>query len=169
MTEPIFFGTEMDYAWDAFQKAYDGGKRQPERADFDDWWERVALQTKWEDKQHLMDGAWQEGVYCRNRDNTAAFNVYWDNRPCLTMSLEKVMWTAYQAAFDAGKLLPSHAAFQEWWAVGQLVEWKELHEELQAAWSAGVQDREEQGHAGFAAWWQEILDHQPVFGKAKPE
>lgn len=71
-------------------------------------------------------------------------------------------WDAYQKAFDAGKLLPDRTKCDAWWEIALKVAWKDLHEMMSGAWGSGVQDRNEQGTAGFNAWWQEILDKQPV-------
>lgn len=79
--------------------------------------------------------------------------------PTLFGTEKDVAWAAYQAAFDAGKLLPNVAKFEDWWTMfGLNVQWKSKHEMMQAAWGKGVQDRNEQCTAGFDAWWQSIVD-----------
>lgn len=75
-------------------------------------------------------------------------------------------WSSYQAAFDAGKLLPHRDVFETWWSeVALTVQWKDLHDMFGAAWGAGVQDRNVQCTAGYEAWWQaNVIAAQPVIG-----
>jgi hypothetical protein len=84
--------------------------------------------------------------------------------PVLFGTQRDYAWNAWQSAFDAGKLLPDSAKFHAWWNdFGVTVQWKSVHEMMQAAWGKGVQDRNEQCTAGFDAWWQHVLaDAQPV-------
>lgn len=81
-TDPTLFGTERDYARDAYQKAFGDGAA---RAKFETYFDEIYLKL---------------------------------------------------GAFS-------------------------LHDRMQSAWSRGVLDRNEQATAGYAAWWQQILDSQP--------
>jgi hypothetical protein len=72
-------------------------------------------------------------------------------------------WDAWQKAFDAGTLLPDRAKFEKYFDEVYLkLGAYPLRERLNSAWNSGVLDRNEQGTAGFNAWWQEILDSQPT-------
>jgi hypothetical protein len=82
-----------------------------------------------------------------------------DQNPTLYGTQKDVAWAAWQDAFDAGKLLPDRSKFDDWWEqFGTKVQWKSLQELLHAAWGKGVQDRNEQGTAGWSSWWQAIVD-----------
>lgn len=91
--------------------------------------------------------------------------------PVLFGTQKDIAWSAWQAAFDAGALLPDHEKFEAWWEMfGLRVQWKDSREMMHAAWGKGVQDRNEQGTAGFDAWWQMIVNagRQLVTGDAAP-
>lgn len=85
MSDPMLFGTQMDYAWDAWKKASSGSSRPASNEEFKAWW---------------------------------------DGHACTT-------------------------------------HWTSLYEMMHAAWNAGAQE-------GFTAWWQGILDSQPVHGFSTP-
>lgn len=87
--------------------------------------------------------------------------------PILSGTEKEYAWDAWQKAFGisfgGGSILPDHEKFVAWWEVtGSRVAWLSKRELMQSAWQAGVYDRLEQSTAGFNAWWQEILDTQPV-------
>jgi hypothetical protein len=77
MAEPILFGTQKDYAWDAFQTAFDAGKLLPDRTYFETWWTEVGLTVQWKDLRQMFEAAWGSGVQCRNIACTAGFNAWW--------------------------------------------------------------------------------------------
>jgi len=161
MSDPVIWGTQKEFAWDAWQKAFDAGALKPDRQRFEKWWEEVALHTSWTELREMMQWAWLTGVYDRNVQCTAGFDAWFAK----TDTSVEGTWAAWEAAFDAGNLLPSRAAFEEWWELfGRSTQWADVREKLVAAWGSGVQDRVAQCTAGFNAWWQEILDHQPVVG-----
>jgi len=92
------------------------------------------------------------------------------SEPILFGTQKDYAWDAYQSGFGkGGVLLPDRADFEDWWNMfGLGVQWQDLREMFHAAWGKGVQNRNVQGTAGYDAWWQEILDKQPVFGEATP-
>lgn len=164
MVDPILWGTQMEFAWDAWQKAFDAGILKPDRARFDTWWESVALHESWRELRELFQAAWIAAANDRNIQCTAGFDAWFANA---NTNVEGT-WSAWCAAFDAGKLLPSRTSFDSWWdEIGRLVQWTDVRDKLNAAWGSGVQDRVAQCTAGFNAWWQEILDHQPVLSQTQ--
>ena len=90
--------------------------------------------------------------------------------PVLFGTEKDYAWNAWQSAFDAGgTLLPDHDKFEKYFDEVYLkLGAYSLHDRLMSAWNAGVLDRNEQGTAGFNAWWQEILDKHPVTTLAEP-
>jgi hypothetical protein len=79
------------------------------------------------------------------------------DKPQLFGTQKDYAWNAWQAAFDAGTLLPDRDKFETWWTeFGLTIVWKSTREMMQAAWGKGVADRHEQGLAGFNAWWAEV-------------
>lgn len=85
---PILFGTEKDYAWNAWQKAFDAGKLLPSRERFDAWWRDVALVVSWPHIKNLLDAAWKAGVMDRSAQGYSGFNSWWqeilDKQPVIT-------------------------------------------------------------------------------------
>lgn len=58
---PMLFGTEKDYAWNAWQTAYgDGNGTGADQAEFEAWWQRATAQA-WDSTKTLMMAAWQQG------------------------------------------------------------------------------------------------------------
>lgn len=90
--DPILFGTEKDYAWDAYRRGFGAGA-DVDRSRFETYFDEVYLKL---------------GAYS-------------------------------------------------------------LHDRMNSAWNVGVMHRNELGTGGFAAWWQQILDSQPVMGSAVPK
>ncbi len=74
---PILFGTQKDYAWDAWQKAFDAGTLLPARDRFETWWTEVGLTVEWKDLREMMQAAWGSGVQDHNIACTAGFNSWW--------------------------------------------------------------------------------------------
>lgn len=71
MSDRILFGTQLDYAWDAWQRAFGP---QPVRARFDAWWTNVALTKPWSTLYALMYAAWLAGA---NDRNGTGFDSWW--------------------------------------------------------------------------------------------
>jgi hypothetical protein len=86
--------------------------------------------------------------------------------PILFGTEKDYAWDAYEKAFDANALQPDHAVFDKWFddVYLQLGSYS-LHDRLHAAWGAGVQARNIACTVGFGAWWQKILDSQPVISE----
>lgn len=86
------------------------------------------------------------------------------DNPQLNATEMQTAWDAWQKAFDAGRLLPHHDDFQEWWTATALTtSWSTTRDLMQAAWNAGLQDRKQQNaENSFQAWWEEIIASQPV-------
>jgi hypothetical protein len=84
---PILFGTEKDYAWDAYQKGYGDGKLSPDRERFKKYFDEVYLQLGAFSLQDRMRSAWNVGVRDRNEDATAGYDAWWqeilDSQPVL--------------------------------------------------------------------------------------
>ncbi len=90
-----------------------------------------------------------------------------DGDPMLMGTEKDYAWDAWQRAFGEGRvLLPDRAKFEKYFdEIYRVLADFSLHDRLQSAWNSGVLDRNEQGTAGFNAWWQQILDSQPVISK----
>lgn len=87
------------------------------------------------------------------------------NNPTLFGTEKDYAWNAYQSAFDAGTLLPDRKRFEQYFdEVYAKLGAFSLRDRMQSAWNVGVQHRNEACTAGFIAWWQNILDTQPVEG-----
>ena len=84
---PVLFGTERDYAWNAWQTAYGAGSGTgADENEFSAWWERRAAKG-WPSKRSLMAEAWTMG--CRAALNKApTFEEWWqqilDSQPAVT-------------------------------------------------------------------------------------
>lgn len=84
---PMLFGTQKDYAWNAWQTAYGAGNGTgADRAEFDAWWERIAAQPSGSIRA-LMAAAWQEGDRSA-RMKAPTFDAWWqqiiDTQPKVT-------------------------------------------------------------------------------------
>lgn len=77
---PILSGTQMDYAWDAWQKAQFPGTAN--RSEFDAWWS-TALTKQWPSVKALMQAAWDG-----SRALCPTFDMWWkqilDDQPVTT-------------------------------------------------------------------------------------
>lgn len=76
--DPILFGTEKDYAWDAYQKAFDGGVHQPNPAAFEKYFDEVYLKLGAFPLAERLQSAWNSGVLAHNEASTAAFSGWWE-------------------------------------------------------------------------------------------
>ena len=87
-----------------------------------------------------------------------------DKDPMLFGTEKDYAWDAYQKGFGAGET-PSEAKFEKYFndVYLKLANYS-LHDRMQSAWNVGVRHRNELSTAGFDAWWQVILDSQPVTG-----
>lgn len=77
MSDPVLFGTEHDYAWDAYQKAFDAGQLLPDRAKFNAWFDEVYLQLGAYPMRERFNAAWGAGVQERNIQCTAGYDAWW--------------------------------------------------------------------------------------------
>jgi hypothetical protein len=86
--DPILFGTEKDYAWDAYQKGYGDGKLTPNCEKFDRYFDEVYLKLAAYSLHDRMNSAWNVGVMHRNEEATAGFDAWWqeilDTQPKVT-------------------------------------------------------------------------------------
>ena len=86
--DPILFGTEKQYAWDAYQKAFDAGALLPDHGKFSTWFDEVYLKLGEWPMRERMHAAWGAGVQDRNIACTAGFNAWWqeilDTQPKIT-------------------------------------------------------------------------------------
>ena len=74
---PMLFGTEKDYAWDAWQKAFDAGTRLPDHEKFLKWFDEVYLKLGAFSMRDRFHAAWGVGVQDRNEQCTSGFNAWW--------------------------------------------------------------------------------------------
>ena len=59
---PQLFGTQRDYAWNAWQTAFGvGNGTGADEAEFQKWWE-VAVTSRWDSTKTLMLSAWSMGA-----------------------------------------------------------------------------------------------------------
>ena len=77
MSDPILFGTERDYAWDAYQKAFDAGTLLPDPMKFEAYFNEVYLKLGSFSLHDRMQSAWGRGVQDRNEACTTGFNAWW--------------------------------------------------------------------------------------------
>lgn len=73
----IIFGTQKEYAWDDWQKAFDAGAHLPDHQAFLTWWDNTALTTRWNDLRGMMEAAWIMGVQDRTTQTGHGFNSWW--------------------------------------------------------------------------------------------
>lgn len=168
MSDPMIFCTRKECAFDAYSKAFDaGGRDAVSQPKFETWW-AFALSVTWASLKDLTQAAWSAGVQARVEACTAGWDMFWNQSepPDLGAPIQSygwLAWSAWQVAFDSGKLLADHAKFETWrTTTGAYPGWKNVREYIESAWGNAVIDRNEQCTAGFSAWWQEILDSQPV-------
>lgn len=74
---PTLFGTEKDYAWNAWQKAFDAGALLPDHEKFVAWFDEVYLKLGSFGLHDRLHAAWGAGVQDRNEQCTAGFNSWW--------------------------------------------------------------------------------------------
>jgi hypothetical protein len=91
MAEPILFGTEKDYAWDAWRKANDEDGLSPDRAKFNAWWDSVALARTWTGgMRELFEAAWNASVDEHAKFLRSGYAAWWqeilDKQPVVTMT-----------------------------------------------------------------------------------
>lgn len=85
--------------------------------------------------------------------------------PILFGTQRDYAWTAWQTAYGAGDGQGAHEdEFTAWWDVAVAAHWGSLEALMSAAWLAGSQAAAAKAPT-FKAWWQSILDTQPVTGK----
>lgn len=93
MSDPILLGTEKDYAWDAWQKAFDAGELLPDHAKFLAWFDEVYLKLGAYSLHDRLHAAWCAGVQDRNEQGTRSFNAWWqeilDSQPQILDSQPK--------------------------------------------------------------------------------
>lgn len=82
--------------------------------------------------------------------------------PILFGTQRDYAWTAWQTAYGAGDGQGANEAeFTAWWEGVHNYTWQSVELMLHAAWTAGAQAAAAKAPT-FKAWWQSILDTQPV-------
>lgn len=87
---PVLFGTQKDYAWDAWQKAFDAGPGTslPDPEKFNAWWNNVGTKVMFATTRDMMFSAWAAGITDRIQACNAGFPAWWqqilDSQPKTT-------------------------------------------------------------------------------------